>query len=77
MGRLPGLPLTMFERTAVFGYQGLARYHLTYCDVTTDRQQCAYDIVREHHALAVSLVERRNSTLSDAPRAVPTFVLDG
>ena len=77
MGRLPGLPVTMLERTGVFGNQGLARDHLAYCDVTTARQQRAYDIVREHHALTVSLVERHNSALSDAPRAVPTFALDG
>ena len=46
MCRLPRLPLTIFERTGVFGRQSLARDHLTYFDVATDRQQRAYDIVR-------------------------------
>ena len=61
MGRLPRLPLMIFERTGVFGNQSLARDHLAYCDLATDRQQLAYDIVREHHALTDSRVERRNS----------------
>ena len=36
MGRLPRLPLTIFERTGVFGHQSLARDHLAYCDLATD-----------------------------------------
>ena len=44
MGRLPRLPLTVFEFTGVFGHQSLAQDHLAYCDLVTDRQQCAYDI---------------------------------
>ena len=43
----------------------------------TDRQHCAYDIVREHHALPVSRVERRNSALSDALHPVPKFAVGG
>ena len=74
MGRLPGLLLTIFERTGVFGHQSLARGHLAYCDLATDRQQSAYDIVRENHALTVYRVERRNSAL---PNAVPKFAVDG
>ena len=77
MGRLPRLLLTMFERTGVFGHQSLARDHLAYCDLATDRPQRAYDIVREHHALTVSRVERRNSALTDALRAVPKFEVGG
>ena len=87
MGRLPRLPLTNFEHTGVVGHQSLARDHLAYgdltrdhlayCDLTTDRRQRAYNIVREHHALSVSRVERRNSALSDALRAVPKFVVGG
>ena len=64
-GRLPRIPLTIFERTGVFGHQSLARDHLAYCDLATDRHQRAYDIVSERHALTVSRVERRNSALSD------------
>ena len=77
MGRLPRLPLSNFERIGVFGRQSLARDHLAHCDLATDHQQRAYDIVREHHALTVSRVKRRNSALSDALRAVPKFVVGG
>ena len=57
--------------------RGLARDHLAYCDVTTARQQRAYDIVREHHVHKVSGLERRNSALTDALRAVPIFAVGG
>ena len=77
MGRLPRLPLTIFERTGVAGHQSSARYHLAYCDLATNRQQHAYVIVREHHALTATRVERRNSALSDAVRAVPKFAVGG
>ena len=77
MGRLSRLPLTIGERTGVFGHQSLARDHFAYCDLATDRQQRAYDIVLEHHTLTVSRVERRNSALSDALRAVPEFAVGG
>ena len=46
MGRFPRLPLTVFERTGVAGHQSLARDRLAYCDLATDRQQRANDIVR-------------------------------
>ena len=47
--------------------------------MATDRQQRVYDIVREHHVLLVTIsrVERRNSALSDALRAVPKFAVGG
>ena len=45
MGTVPRLPRTMFEHTGVVGHQSLARDHLAYCDLATDRQQRAYDIV--------------------------------
>ena len=77
MGRLPRLPLMIFERTGVAGHQSLARDHLAYCDLATDRQQHAYDIAREHNALTVFRAERRNSALSDALRAVPKFAVGG
>ena len=49
MGSLPRLPLTMFNRTGVVGHQSLARDHLAYCDLATDRQKRANSIVRAHH----------------------------
>ena len=77
MGRLPRLPLTVFERTGAAGHQSLARDHLAYCDLATDRQQHANDIVRKHHALAFSRVNRRNSALADALRPTPKFAVGG
>ena len=63
MTRLRCPRLTMFERTGVFSNQRLDRDHLAYCDLATNCQQRAYDIVGEHHAFTVSRVERRNSAL--------------
>ena len=77
MGRLPRLPLMIFERTGVAGHQSLARDHVTYRDLATDRQQREYDIVQERHTLTVSRAERRKSALSDALRAVPKLFAVG
>ena len=77
MGRLPRVPFTVFERTGVAGHQSLASDHLTYCDLATDRQQRANDIVRKHHALTVSRVNRRNSALADALRPAPKLAVGG
>ena len=71
MGRLPLLSLIIFDRSGVVGHQSLARDHLAYCDLASERQQRANDVVREMHTLTVSRVERRNSALSDALREVP------
>ena len=67
-GRLPRLLLTFFKPTGVARHQSLARDHLTYCDLATDRLQSANDIVRKHHAFINSRVNRRNSALADALR---------
>ena len=75
--RLSRLSLTMIARAGFAGRQSLAREHLVYCDLATDHQQRAYDLVREHHALTFSRVDRRNSALSDALRPVPKFVVSG
>ena len=77
MGRLSCLPLTVFERTGVAGHRSLARDHLAYCDVATDRRQRANDIVRKHHALIVSRVNHRNSALANALRPAPKFAVGG
>ena len=77
MDRLPRLLLTVFERKGVAGYQSLARDRLAYCDLATDRQQRAYDIVRKHDALTVSRVNRRNSALANALHPTPKFVVGG
>ena len=77
MGRLPRLTLTVFDRTGVVGHQSLARDHLAYCDLATDRQKRANDIVRAHHVLTVSRVNRINSALTDALRPAPNFAVGG
>ena len=77
MSRLPRLPLTGFDRTGVVGHQSLALDHLAYCGLVTDRQKRANDIVRAHHALTVSRVNRRNSNLADALRPAPNFATGG
>ena len=77
MGRLPRLPLTVFDRAGVVGHQSLARDHLAYCDLTTDRQKRANGIARAHHALTVSRVNRRNSALAEALRPAPNFAMGG
>ena len=77
MDRLPRLSLFVFDRTGVVGHQSLARDHLTYCDFATDRQKCANDIVRAHHGLTVSRVNRRIAAPTDAVRPAPSFAVGG
>ena len=77
LGRLPRLPLTVFDRTGVVGHQSVARDHLVYCDLAIDRQQRANDIIRAYHALTVSRVNCRNSALADALRPTPNFATSG
>ena len=77
MDRLPRLSLTVFDRTGVVGHQSLARDYLAYCDLAIDRQKRANDIVRAHHALTVSRVNRRNPALVDALCPAPNFAVGG
>ena len=77
MGRLPRLPLTVFDRTGVVGHQSLARDHLAHCDLATDRQNRANDIVRAHHALTATRVNRINPGLADTLRQAPYFAVGG
>ena len=50
------------------------RDHLVYCDLARERQQRAYELVREQHALTVARVNGRNCTLSDALLRRPKYV---
>ena len=75
--RLSCPPITVFERAGQTGHQSLARVHFAYCDLASDCRRRAEGIVREHHALTVSHVECRDSTLSEARRRVPEFVVGG
>ena len=77
VNRLPRLPLTIFEYHYARGHQSLARDHLEYCDLAADRQRRAYASVREQHALNISRVELRNSTLSDARKQLPIYTIGG
>ena len=77
IGRLPRLPLTVFDRSHGGIHQNLDRDQLAYCDLARERQQRAYELVREQHALTVAWVNGRNSALSDALLRRPQYAADG
>ena len=77
IGRLPCPPLTVFDRSYGGVHQSLDRDHLAYCDLARERQQHAYELVREQHALTVARVNGRNSTLSGALLRRPIYVAGG
>ena len=66
IGRLPRPSLAVFDRSYGGAHQSLDCNHLAYCDLARERQQRAYELVHEQHALTGARVNRRNSTLSDA-----------
>ena len=72
-GRLPRPALTVFDRSYGGGHESLDRDHLAYCDLARERQQHAYELVREQHALIVTRVNERNSTLSDTFLRLPNM----
>ena len=77
IGRLPRLPLTVFDRSYGGTHQNLDRDQLAYCDLARERQQRAYELVREQHALTVARVNGRNSALSDALLRRPQYAAGG
>ena len=77
IGRLPRPPLTVFDRSYGGAYQNLDRDQLAYCDLARERQQRAYELVREQHAPTVARVNGRNSALSDALLRRPKYTADG
>ena len=77
MERYPRLPLDVFDRARFVGHQSLARDLLASCELATDRQKRASDIVRAYQAFTVSRVNRRNSALADALRPAPDFATGG
>ena len=77
MGRLPRLPLAIFDRSYGGTHQNLDRDQLAYCDLARERQQRAYELVREQHALTVARVNGRNSALSDALLRRPQYAAGG
>lgn len=66
MGRIPRIPLSVFDHPRVTGHQGLDRDQVDYCNLAVDRQRRSYELVRECHALTVSRIQRRNADLSRA-----------
>ena len=58
-------------------HHSLARDHLVYFFLATDRKKWSNDIVRAHHALTGSRVNRRNSALADALHPAPNFATGG
>ena len=73
----PAPPLTVFDRSYGGAHQNLDRDQLAYCDLARERQQCAYELVREQHALTVARVNGRNSALSDALLRRPKYTAGG
>ena len=71
IGRLPRLPLAVFDRSHGGAHQSLDRDHLVFCDLARERQQRAYELVREQYALTVARVNGGNSTLSGCFSAAP------
>ena len=56
IGRLPRLLLATFDRSYGGAHQSLDLNHLAHCDLARERQQRAYELVREQHALTVARV---------------------
>ena len=70
-------PLAVFDRSYGDARQNLDRDQLVYCDLACERQQRAYEHVREQHALTVARVNGRNSALSDALLRRPKYTAGG
>ena len=77
IGRLPRLPLSVFEPENIGGHQRLGRDHLVHINIATDRQQRAHSPVRELHRLTVSRLQRRNAPIMTALLASPPFSVGG
>ena len=77
LGRLPRLPLTVYDPPNVGAHQSLNRDQLAYIDLATARQQRTYRAVRERYAINVSRLNRRNAPIMDALRQFPPFTIGG
>ena len=77
VGRLPRLPLTVFESRNFGEHQSLDRDTTAWCDLAANRQRRSYDIVREQHVITVSRLERCNSTLTNALHKTPAYAAGG
>ena len=77
MGRLPRLPLTVFDFPNIGEHQSLNRDQVAFIDLVTARQQRAFCAVREIHAIYVSRLDRRNAPLMNTLRLLPPFFVKG
>ena len=77
MGCLPHLLLSAFNSPNLGGHQSLDRDLLAYCNLATERQQRAYRLVREHHAVTASRLARRNNPIMDALRLSRPYTVGG
>ena len=77
LGRLPRLPLSVFEPPNIGGHQSLERDHLAYINLATDRQQRAYLIVRELYAIAAARLQLRNAPILASLLRSPPFTVGG
>lgn len=59
------LPRTVFDCANVGQHQSSDRDHLTFSNLSRDTQQKAHDLLRQQHALTVTQIELRNSSLLD------------
>ena len=66
IGRLPRSSLAVFDRSYGGAHQSFECDHLAYCDLARERQQRAYELVHEQHALTVACVNGRDSTPLEA-----------
>ena len=72
MGRLPRLPLTIFDRSGVTDHQSLARDHLAYCDLNAN----SASTISFARCMPLQFpVWNGNSALPDALRQAPNFVV--
>lgn len=76
IGRLPQLPLTVFERLNIGGHQRLNHDILVYYDIATDRHRRACNLVRELHTISLSRLEGRNYLLATALYGEKIFAID-
>ena len=70
-------PLTVFDRSYGDAHQNLDRNQFAYCDLARERQQWAYELVREQHALTVARVNGRNSALPGTLLRRPKYTAGG
>lgn len=66
IGRLSGLPFTIFERLNVFGHQRFERDQPEHYDLVRVRQRLAHNLVRKQHCIGVARIGYSNVTLDAA-----------